>query len=260
MSARAPVENEEIPMKAHRLAFAAVFALLACTVQAQNEGARGSADEESVPVRILEIRAGQMLLDGRVLPEAELPQGLNLEGIEDFSYHFSGPVTPAIEIDGRVYILDGERVISLDESDRAGDQVYFFAQPEMAAAPAPPSPPSPPAEPLIQASEQAYLRQLSSRDQSLYEQIQREQALEMETLRLAERIRRTEEAAARDRLVEDLRDKLEASFDLKQRIRADEIEQAEAQIEELRRMLSARQARKAQIIDRRLRELVGDER
>src|SRR5690606_19554138 len=158
------------------------------------------------------------------------------------------------EIDGVVYVLQDERLRVLAETDIADSPVYFLGEPgaEAAAAPAPMSEPQ-----MARMSEAAYLQQLSSRDRTLYEQIRAEQALERETLRLADQVRRTADAVERARLEARLRAKLDESFELKQRIRADEIEQAEAQIGELRRLLDERAARKFQIIERRVRELLG---
>ena len=221
------------------------------------------ASDAVVPVRVLEIQEGQVLLDGEALPDSHVPDGLDLEGLE-MTYQFSGPVTPVLEIDGVVYVLmqapEGARLQLLSETERRDAQVYFMGQPDTNAmarsAMAAPEPM--PEEDLIEAGQEAYLQQLSSRDRSLYEQIQREQSLERETLRLADQVRRNADPVARGRMINELRLKLEASFDFKQRIRANEITQAEEQIAELRRLLNEREARKEQIIERRLRELIGE--
>ena len=241
---------------------------LAWSVPAQAQPDRAVADTDAVPVRILEIHSGKVFLDGEALPASSVPADLNLDDL-DTIVRFSGPVTPAIEIDGIVYVLDEQKLIPLSESSRAGSQVYFFAQPEAAPVPqgrladaaqrsVPPAEPMPEQE-MREASEAAYLQQISERDRSLYNQIRGEQALELETLRLADRIRRTPDAAAKQPLLDQLRAKLDESFELKQQIREDEIVQAEAQITELRRLLDERAARKEQIIDRRLRELIGED-
>ena len=110
---------------------------------------------------------------------------------------------------------------------------------------------------LEQAGEQAYLRQLSFRDRTLFNQIQREQSVELETFRLAGEYRRANDPDDQSRIEDALRDKLGESFELKQQIRADEIAQAETQISELRGLLDERSTRKDQIVERRLRELIG---
>jgi len=233
-------------------------------LQAQEQERPASdADNEEVHVRVLEIHDGDLMLDGRVLPTGNLPGGLRLDGIE-MTYHFSGPVTPVLEIDGEVYVLDGERLIRMDDAAPNRANVYFLGQPEMNARSVPVTTvgaamaPSPaPGDELEQAGEQAYLRQLSFRDRTLFNQIQREQSVELETFRLAGEYRRANDPADQSRIEDELRDKLGESFELKQQIRADEIAQAESQINELRGLLDERSARKEQIVERRLRELIG---
>ncbi len=234
-------------------------------LRAQNETRPAEdAAAEAPQVRVLEIRGGSLKLDGRVLPSGNLPSGLSLGGI-DMTYNFSGPVTPVLEIDGEVYVLEGDRLIRMEDiaPNRAAN-VYFLGQPESSARSG--SAPSAGAEmfeseilddDVQQAGEEAYLQQLSSRDRSLYDQIQHEQSLEMETYRLASEYRQARDQNEQGRIEIDLRDKLSESFELKQQIRADEITQAESQIDELRRLLNDRSARKEQIIERRLRELTG---
>ncbi len=229
----------------------------------EREGPASDAAEEVVRTRILEIHGGDVKLDGQTLPSGHLPRGLSLQGL-DVTYHFSGPVTPVLEIDGEVYVLEGDRLIRMDDAAPNRANVYFLGQPEMNA----------PASPIRSASaeiprsqvfddadeeeeEDAYLRQLSSRARPLYDQIQDEQSLELETYRLAGEYRRAGNAEDRSRIEEALRDMLNESFELKQQIRADEIEQAESQIDELRRLVDERSSRKEQIIERRLRELTG---
>jgi hypothetical protein len=228
------------------LALAVALALTAPVAAAQAQPPSAAPAEH-----VLEIREGRMYLDGRALPPSNLPDDLDLAGIE-MTYTFVGPVSPVLEIDGIVYVLEGEHFKLLSETDRAGVQPYFFPE-------APPAPPAPEAADaaLSTASEGEYLRQLSERDQGLYDRIQREQDLENETLRLAARIRSTPSPQERAQLTQRLRERLGDSFELKQQIRAAEIAQAEAQLEELRRLLRERAARKDQIIERRIEELTG---
>lgn len=227
------------------LAFALVVPVAAAQAQPQSAPASESAEH------VLEVRGGRMYLDGRPLPRQNLPNDLDLDGIE-MTYTFAGPVTPVLEIDGVVYVLEEEHLKLLAETERADAQVYFMPT-------APPTPPSPQRAEgaMSEASEGEYLRQLSERDQGLYDRIQREHDLENETLQIAARVRSTSSPAERARLTQRLREKLDASFELKQAIRAEEIEQAEAQLNELRRLLRERAARKDQIIERRIEELTG---
>ncbi|HLA64414.1 MAG TPA: hypothetical protein VK610_08285 [Rhodothermales bacterium] len=245
-------------------------------------------ESDTGAARTLEIRAGALWLDGRRLPASSVPAGLDLNGLA-MAVQFSGPVTPVVEIDGVAYMLEGERLVRFDQSSRAGDQVYFLGEPQQVFPDAPPpaaesasgfgavSPArtdrampanqemararTPVADAddaeLREAGEAAYMRDLSASDRALYEKMRREAELEEHSLALAGQIRATPEGAERDSMVEELRTTLETAFDLKQEIRAEEIARAESQVAELRRMLRIRAERKGQIIDHRLRELVG---
>jgi hypothetical protein len=218
---------------------------LAAPLTAQAQPATAPADAGHVLV----IRNGRIYLDGRRLPPQNLPPDLDLAGLPETTVNFTGPVKPVLEIDGVVYVLDGEHLKLLSETDSADAPVLFMPDATLPSAET--------EAPLMEAAEELYLGQVEARDRALYDRIQLEHDLEVETLRLAERIRATDDPAERARLLRSLREKLEASFDLKQDIRAEEIAQAEAQIEELRRLLRERGARKDQIIERRIEELTG---
>ena len=113
--------------------FVFLSALGAPVLQAQErEVAASNAADEEVQVRVLEIQDGDVKLDGRTLPAGHVPSGLSLDGI-DMTYHFSGPVTPVLEIDGEVYVLDGDRLIRMDDAAPNRANVYFLGQPEMNA-------------------------------------------------------------------------------------------------------------------------------
>jgi hypothetical protein len=226
-----------------------------------------TADADQAP-HVLEIRDGALWLDNRQLPPTAVPEGLDLQGLQ-MSVEYSGPVTPVVEVDGIAYVLQDERLVRFDESNRAGSQVYFLGE----ASPAPPPAPREPAATLAggagreaesddarlrRAGEAAYMRQLSATDQELYEQIQREAALEEAAERLAATIRATDDPAERAAGVDRLRAVLAEAFDLKQQIREAEIQRAEEQVGELRRMLRERGARRSMIVEHRIRELLED--
>ena len=83
--------------------------LLATPSSAQNE-----------PMRSLSIRDGQVVLDGKVVPPSELPQSLDLEGVQ-VHYTFSGDVRPVIDINGDYFVIDADGLRDADgsELDRA---------------------------------------------------------------------------------------------------------------------------------------------
>ncbi|MDX1439262.1 MAG: hypothetical protein R3284_05100, partial [Rubricoccaceae bacterium] len=183
----------------------------------------------------------------------------DLRGI-DMSFQFSGPVIPVVEIDGEVYAVMGNEMKPLEETGRNESQAYFLPDPQVGGSAEPElrramNQPVEDVDELVQAGQEAYFHQLSNRDQALYNKIRQEQQLEMETHMLGDRIRQTDDSEERSRLEQQLRQRLEQSFELKQQIRANEIEQAEEQIEVLRELLGRRASRKQQIIERRFLEL-----
>jgi len=110
---------------------------------------------------------------------------------------------------------------------------------------------------LPQLELQSYLFDVQQENGRLYEQLLRESTLEKETLNLAGRIRSLGEGADRTRLVGQLSEMLNESFDLKQQNRLAEIQQLEGRLEALQQRLKEREAMRDRIIDRRLKELIG---
>ncbi len=251
-----------------RTAFALAL-LVACAAPRAQDGppAQTGADEAA---HLLEIRDGALWIDGQALPSSSIPEGLELDGLQ-MSVEYSGPVTPVVEVDGVPYVLQGDHLVRFSESDRAGSQVYFLGEatptPESARAAEPSAtlagapvvaPASRDEARLRRAGEAAYMEELSATDRELYEQIRREAELDAEAERLASEVRRTSDPAARAAGVERLRVVLAEAFDLKQSIREAEIERAEQQVDDVRRMHHARGSRRAMIVEHRLRELIGE--
>lgn len=222
-----------------------LLAGLASPAQAQEPG-RASAAE----MHRLEIRDGQIHHDGVRLPESALPEGLDLDGFT-FEFQYSGPVKPAIPLGGRLYTIEGARLVELDEAQVAAEPQAFALLPEFTFA--------------VETDEAAaqehaqkvYLQGLSERDRALYEQLMREHEMEAEAFRLAAAIRQAPDGETRERLTRQLRDRLVASFELKQENRREEIRQVEALLETLRLRLREREAMRDQIIQHRMRELTG---
>jgi hypothetical protein len=199
-----------------------------------------------------------------------VPEEIDLGGLQ-MSVEYSGPVTPVVEVEGVAYVLQNEQLVRFSDSDRAGSQVYFLgeatpapaeardAEPEatLAGGVAPATPRREDAR-LRRAGEAAYLEDLSATDRALYDQIRREAELDAEAERLAAEVRATLDPAERAAGVERLRAVLAEAFDLKQAIREAEIERAEEQVDEVRRMHGARGARRTMIVEHRLRELIGE--
>ncbi len=223
-----------------RLLAAAAFALAAALAP--------SAQTETV--HTFEIVDGQVHLDGRLVPDA-LPTGMDLGGQSIGPMEFSGPIVPVLEIDGQVYVLEGERLVPLAESARVDRGLYVMSEPEAMVA-------EMPRERMMPIVEAAYLRDVAAQNGDLYERMRREMTMEREVERRVVRIRTTEPGPARRGLVADLRGLLSDLLALKHEIRAQEIEIATEQLDSARRALVERQSHHEEIVDRRLRELIGD--
>lgn len=200
-------------------------------------------------VHVFEIRDGQVYLDGRLLPNA-VPDSLDLSGMGMQALQYSGPLTPVVKVGDQAFVLDGQRLVRFEESTQADQGVYIMGEPLPMFEAMPP-------EQLARASEAAYLRNVASRDQALFSKLQREQQLEIQGLQLAERIRSMPLGAERDRLKEDLRRQLAEIFRLKQEARRDELARAQEEIDRIRAVLDARDARRDAIVEHRLQELSG---
>lgn len=111
--------------------------------------------------------------------------------------------------------------------------------------------------PHLQA--QRYMQEMRERNTELYERLVREQSLERETLDLSQQIRTLSEGAERDQLIERLRSRLEEIFGMKQDNRRQEIAELEERLSSLQRRLEKRERYFEYIVDRRLKELIGDE-
>lgn len=209
------------------------------------------AQPDDAPVHTFQVLDGQVYLDGRLLPDA-IPAGLDLSGQSTSPLEFSGPVTPVLEIDGRPYVLEGERLIPMEASSQAGQGVFLLD----ADAPAPSAVSREEMRPIIEA---AYMRDVADRDRTLYDQMQREAALEATIVTLAGRVRALSMGPERQRLRSDLRRQLSDLLSLKHQIRAQEIALAQDRLDAARTGLERRRSLHDAIVDGRLRELVGDE-
>ncbi len=223
-----------------RLIAAAALLACACAPSAQTD-----------TVHTFQIRDGAVFLDGRHVPDA-LPSDLDLKGQGTSVLEFSGPVTPVIEIDGRPYVLEGQRLVLLSESSMAGQGVLL-------SEPAPDVVREMPDDRVMPIVQEAYMRGVASQNGELYDRMRRERGMEEEVMALATRIQAMGPGAPRRALRDQLRGLLSDLLVLKHEIRAEEIAVAEQQIDTARRALSYREGHHDDIVEARLRELVGAE-
>jgi hypothetical protein len=221
----------------------ALAAALAAPALAQ----RPPSDAE---VHRLEIRDGALFHDGAPLPATALPAGVDLTGVPAMYMDYSGDVTPAIEIDGRVFAFTGGRLVEVEAAAEPGRaQAFALSQPRPVSFAE--------ADDRRRDAEAAYLETLSESDRALYERLMREREMEAETLHLAQRYRLAPTDAERATVRAELRSRLSAMFDLKQENRREEIRQMEVVLDTLRERLRERAAMRERIVEYRLNELVG---
>lgn len=201
-------------------------------------------------VHRLEIRDGAVFHDGTPLPASALPAGVDLTGVPAMYMDYSGDVTPAVEIDGRVFAFAEGRLVEVEAAAEPGRvQAFALTQPKPVSFAE--------AGERRRDAEAAYLETLSASDRALYERLMRERDLEAETLRISQRYHDTADPAERMALRAELRDRLGVMFDLKQRNRREEIRQMEAALDTLVTRLEERAAMRERIVEHRLSELLG---
>ena len=239
---------------------------------------------QNTRTRTLSIQNGKVTLDGRLLSSRELPQGLDLRGVQmnfvTTTTNARGQDWAVVTISGKMYVLGEGRLVAapsvstispaspnvaivdgqprvLMATPNGGHTVYSVPQPSLEEPTKFYGTLSPSQVPLT-ASRQ-YMESLRKEDRELYERLNRERALEGETVQLALQIRTARTPAEKRRLEESLKKKLEESFELKQQNRREEIRKLEAELDQLRGKLRERERLRAQIVEQRLRELTGQE-
>ena len=226
-------------MSIRYLALAAAALLAIVPAQAQSEA------------HTFEIRGGDVYLDGRLLPNA-VPPGLDLAGMTTEVLEFSGAIVPVIEVDGQVFVLENQRLVRLEESSRAGQGVFMMDE---TGGPALDQLPVEQVTPIVEA---AYMREVASRDQQLYEQMRRADQMEAEARTLADQIRSLPPGERRTALRSDLRGRLSDLLALKHQIQLEEVAFAQSRLDALRARLDEREDMHDQIVELRLRQLCGD--
>ena len=205
--------------------------------------------EMAQPARLFEIRDGRLWLDGRALPSSAIPDGLDLSGVV-MQLELVGPVTPVVEVDGELFVLERERLVPYEASAKAGNPVYIMGEAVV-------SPQSAPADMLESVVDEVYLRQVRDADRGLYNKVQEERRLEAEIAQTARRARALPPGPEHDALAAELRARIGALFDLKQEIRREELARAESELRALRAILGERDAMREDVISHRYNELLG---
>lgn len=222
-----------------------------------------SAPVAAQNARTLDIHDGRVYIDGRAVPQDQLPASLDLSGIEA-RYHFVGIQRPVVEIGNQLFAVNESlELVSEDEvRDQNASVILGGTSRQRGLAPARASGRAERSasdrRTDIQAAQQEYLREIQQRHRSLYERLMRERQMEAETHQLARVIRLLPDGPERTSQIDTLRATLNEIFDLKQENRRREIEALQQQIMELQRDLKQREDMREAMIERRIQQLVGD--
>ena len=266
-------------------------------------------------VQTLTITDGKIAINGQEVSVKDLPETLDLQGI-NVSYFFSSDARPLIKLGDAVYILDGQRLRvvtdlekeegglflflgSVDKLNTAGDAAAFLSRyrdaadrPPLTAVLAQQQAQALQAstqelsqlikqveqrqatqviekarvqveqaaqvmQSLPQLQVQSYLSDTQLSNQGLYSLLVREWRMEREAEALALEIRRLSEGETRTIRIDQLRQKLDEIFELKQQNRRQEIRQLEQELEALHQRLQKREEWRERLIEQRLGQLIG---
>lgn len=211
----------------------------------------GSAQTE--PDHTFQIWNGQVYVDGHLVPDA-VPDSLDLSGFSSVRIEITGDVAPLLEVDGAPYVFENDRLIRLEDSARAKRRgIYVLPQMD------PPLTAAPPAEQITPVAEGAYLREVAERNEALYNRMRREHQMEQDAYDLAVQVRSLPDGPQRAELRDQLHGLLSDLLTLKQEILSEEIRFLQDRLQVLSSRLDERDARHGEIVDRRLRELIGEE-
>ena len=212
--------------------------------------------------RTLTIQEGTVFIDGQQVDPGALPPSLSVEGM-NAQYRFSGIQRPVVELNGAFYAIgDSLEPVHANDVERQGSLVYFRGggselstqQVQQRAASAQADQMS-----RRQEMERQYVEELRQRNKQLYERLMRERQMEYETRALAQRVRQLPEGEERAQMLDSLRTTLNDIFDLKQENRQREVQQLQARLEELQRRLEKREEMRTEMIDQRIRQLIGEQ-
>lgn len=202
-------------------------------------------------IHSLDIRDGAVYVDDRPLSEDQLPNDLNLEGI-DAHYRFLGIERPVIELNNRLFAVDdGLRPVTEEEVRENNASVILRDGTVRSASSAARAASSAPED-----LRREYLDELQQSSRQLYDRLVQEQQMEQETKALARTIRLMPDGEARRAKIDTLRSTLNDIFDLKQENRRREIERLQQKIQELQRSIQKREEMRERMIERRLQQLL----
>lgn len=213
--------------------------------------------------RTLRIHDGTVYVDGQPLSDDQLPDSLNLQGIET-QYRFVGVRRPVVELNGQLFALeDGLEPVTEAEVRRKQRAVVLRSRPSRtrSSRAAPAARPSGGERAMApEANHQQYLDAVQRSSRELYERLLHERRMEENAEDLARTIRLLPEGEERRAKIDTLRAMLEDIFEVKQENRRREIKRLQRQIRELQQNLRKREQMRDRMIERRLGQLIDSTR
>ena len=230
----------------------------------------------------VEIRDGHVWLNGQLMPDDELPPGLLLDTQRQAKIVIQGKQEPLISIDGYRLCIRNNRLEWIPE------EAPLVSPDLMALVHASEARLRKLEEHLQALSDKPEMRMMEQQMQALARQLEllqkelrrsaetlmedagawgarlygeriAEQHLEIKSRQLAARIRQAQDNSKQLRLRKELRELLEELFELKQENRRNEIRMLRGKLKELEKQLRVREKHRDAIIDRRMRELIGED-
>ncbi|GEM_PF-2359687 len=208
--------------------------------------------------RTLHIHDETVYVDGRPLADDQLPDSLNLQGI-DARYRFLGIQRPVIELNGRLFAVE-EGLTPVTEEEVRKQRASVILGGEWAQSSRSTSPQSKPTAARSASDHGQYLSEIQRSSRKLYERLLRERRMEKSARDLAHAIRLMPEGEERQARIDTLRAMLEDIFELKQENRRREINRLQRQIRDLQQNLRRRAQMRNRMIDRHLQQLIDSTR
>lgn len=203
--------------------------------------------------RTLNIRDGTVYVDGRPLADDQLPDSLNLEGV-NAHYRFLGIQRPVVELRGRLFAVEDGLVPVTEEEVR--EQRASVILGGGTTQPAGAQRARRRAADRAARGQRQYLNAIERSSRELYERLLRERRMEQDARNLARAIRLMPEGPERRARIDTLRAMLGEIFEVKQENRRREVQRLQQQIRDLKRNLRKREQMRDRMITRHLQRLI----
>ncbi len=202
------------------------------------------AQGEGKSVTTILIENGKVWINNIELAPSGLPKGLNLSGLR-LESHFIGVGQPLVNLGDQIFKIYNGGLIPFSEAESSSMGRFVLEEADFIG----------PTEPNNLRIE--YLNRLENTNQMLYRWLTEEKRLDLQTRKLAHKIRQTKDSTVKMKMMEDLNSQLNEIFDLKQKNRMAEISHLELQLEDLRSGFEKRESQRKALIENRIIELLS---